>query len=346
MDFARATGSTDQTTDETESASRRAMLRAGLRAGAAAGAAVALGAVGVGTAGAAGAAGGKSLPYPDVTDTSHASERAARIFRGFFSAKSRHDPDELMTYFSRTDAYYIDASSGSIWPDWQALDDVFHAFLPPAPPEALSYPLRIVGDERSALVEFEDTPELFGSELRILGSVTFDERGKIVRWIDYWDGRSSLRQTSIGPTYPTEFKDDVSRASPAMRRAATRLQEAFTSGDAAAAVAAMSFDAVLEDMAAHTRVRGRPQIQRYLSRALGRLPYGPGASVAHVDGSEPGGGYEWHAAPVAAPMRRGHTALELDRDGQISRITAVYDSGLLSLSDYQALVALAAEPPV
>jgi hypothetical protein len=345
MDFARAAGAaagnTDQTRDETEGASRRAMLRAG----AAAGAAAALSAVGVAAAGTASASGGTALPYPDVTDTSHATERVARVFRGFFSAKSRHDADELMTYFSRTDAFYIDASSGNIWPDWQALDDVFHAFLPSAPPEALSYPLRIVGDERSALVEFEDTPELFGSELRILGSVTFDEHGKIVRWIDYWDGRSSLRRTSIGPAYPAEFKDEVTRAAAPMRNAASRLQEAFAAGDAAAAVAAMSFDAVLEDMAAHTRVRGRLQIQRYLSRALGRLPYGPGASIAHVDGGAPGGGYEWHAAPVAAPMRRGHTALELDRDGQISRVTAVYDAGLLSFADYQALVALAAEAP-
>jgi hypothetical protein len=193
------------------------------------------------------------------------------------------------------------------------------------------------------MVEFEDTPELFGNELRILGSVTFDDRGKIVRWIDYWDGRSSLRQTSIGPTYPTDFKDGVSHASPLVRRAASRLHAAFSAGDAAAAAALMSFDAVLEDMASHTRVRGRPQIERYLSRALGRLPYGPGASVAHVDGSDMGGGYEWNAAALAAPMRRGQTALELDRSGQISRITAVYDAGLLSFSAYQSLVSLAAE---
>lgn len=325
--------------DRAEATSRRTMLRAG----AAAGAAVALSAAGVR---AASASDSGPPPYPDVTDTSHASERVAHIFRGFFSAKSRHDPDELMTYFSRTDAFYIDASSGNVWPDWQALSDVFHAFLPSAPPEALSYPLRIVGDEHSAMVEFEDTPELFGSELRILGSVTFDDRGKIVRWIDYWDGRSSLRQTSIGPAYPTDFKDGGTPASSLVRQAVSRLHEAFAAGDAAAAVASMSFDAVLEDMAAHTRVRGHLQIQRYLSRALGRLPYGPGASVANIEGGHLGGGYEWHAAATAAPMRRGHTALELDRNGQISRVTAVYDSGLLSDSDYRSLVSLAAEAPL
>jgi hypothetical protein len=326
-----------------EATSRRALLRAGAAAGAAA-ALSAGGALGARPARAASASGGP-LPYPDVTDTSHASDRAARIFRGFFSAKSRHDPDELMTYFSPTDAYYIDASSGNVWPDWQALSDVFHAFLPPAPPDALSYPLRIVGNEHSALVEFEDTPQLFGSELRILGSVTFDRHGKIIRWIDYWDGRSSLRHNTIGPTYPTDFKDDVTHASPLVRHAAAALQQALSAGDAAATVSLLSFDATFEDMAAHTRVRGRLQIQRYLSRALGQLPYGPGASLAHVVGGDLGGGYEWSAAQVAAPMRRGHTAIELDPGGQISRVTAVYDSGLLTYEAYQSLVSLAAEAP-
>ena len=57
------------------------------------------------------------------------------------------------------------------------------------PADAISYPLRIVGDARSATVEFEDAPAFFGHELRILGSVTFDSNHKIIRWIDYWDGR-------------------------------------------------------------------------------------------------------------------------------------------------------------
>ena len=49
-------------------------------------------------------------------------------------------------------------------------------------------------------------------------------------------------------------------------------------------------------MALHTRVEGQLQIQRYLTRGLTLLPYGPGASLVHVDGSDRGGGYEWHAA--------------------------------------------------
>jgi hypothetical protein len=82
------------------------------------------------------------------------------------------------------------------------------------------------------------------------------------------------------------------------------------------------------------------------TRALGQLPYGPGAAVAHVEGSTLGGGYEWTAAPVASPMRRGHTCIELDGTGLISRLTAIYDSSLLSYSAYQSLVGLAAEAPL
>jgi hypothetical protein len=111
-------------------------------------------------------------------------------------------------------------------------------------------------------------------------------------------------------------------------------------------VGLFSFDAVHEDMAAHCRLRGQLQIQRYYTRALGSLPYGPGAALVHVEGSRQGGGYEWTAAPLASPMRRGHTCVELDETGKISRLTAIYDSSLLSYSAYTALVGLAAEAPM
>jgi len=295
------------------------------------------------------AAPGHALPYPDIVDTSHASKEVARIMRGFFTAKSRHDPDELMTYFDKQDAFYIDASSGSVWPDWDALDAVFHAFLPSAPPDALSYPIRIVGDEHSALVSFEDTPSLFGRELRILGSVTFNRRRKIVRWIDYWDGRSSQTHLPIGccfGPYPTDFHDGVVNASATIKKVAQALQNAFSVGDAAKAAQLFTPDAVFEDMALHTRVEGQLQIQRYLTRGLGLLPYGTGgtsASLVHVVGSDQGGGYEWHAAMGALPLQRGITALELDDNGKITRFTTIYDSFQFPDQTYKSLVALGAE---
>jgi hypothetical protein len=127
---------------------------------------------------------------------------------------------------------------------------------------------------------------------------------------------------------------------------ARALAAAFAAGDAEAALALMSYDVVHEDMAAHTRVRGQLQVGRYYARALAALPYGTGSSLAHVEGSRLGGGFEWRAAAIASPMRRGHTCIELDQFGQISRLTVIYDSSLISYQAYQGLVGLAAEAPM
>jgi hypothetical protein len=327
---------------------RRTMLRAG----AAAGTAAALGAVGLFAAGTTSAAiatshGSKGLPYPpDVTDTSHCTPEVANILRGFFTAKSQHDVPTVMSFFSRENTVYIDAVLGIALTSWVQVNDLFSSVFPNLPATALSYPVRIVGDARSAAVEFVDTPPFFGEELRALSPVVFDSQGKIIRWVDYWDGRSSVTQNIIASTYPTDFRDPEHNADGVVVQAARALQSAFAAGDAAAASALMSADVVHEDMAAHTRVRGQLQAQRYYTRALGRLPYGPGAAVVHAEGSRQGGGYEWSAAPGAAPMRRGHTCIELDEAGQISRLTAIYDSSLLSFPAYQSLVGLAAEAPL
>ena len=282
-------------------------------------------------------------PYPDVADTTHASPGAAAAFRAFFGPKSAHDPKALMDRFSRNGVLYIDVTSGGIWPSWESLNAIFSGFLPKAPPQALSYPLRIYGDETSAVVAFVDTPQLFGRELRILGAVSFDKDGRVIRWMDYWDGRSSGAKNVIGPAYPTDFHDDLGNATGVIADAAKRLQQAFAASDAAAAAAMFSPDATFEDMAMHSQILGRLAIQRYLARALGKAPYGPGAAVAHVVGSDQGGGYEWRAAP-SFPMKRGITALALDEHGQITHLTVVYDGSLLSDADYRALAQLTVEP--
>jgi len=192
-----------------------------------------------------------------------------------------------------------------------------------------------------------DTPDFFvPQELRALSSVPFDSQGKIIRWAGYGDGRSALIPSAIAKSYPADFRDSEQNADPAVVRAAQKLQAAFAAGHAAAAVALMSADVVHEDMAAHTRLRGQSQALRYCRRALGQLPYGPGAALVHAEGGSRGGGYEWPAAPCAAPMRRGRTAVELDEAGQISRLTAIYDSSLLSYAACQSLAGLAAEAPL
>jgi hypothetical protein len=322
-----------------------------LRAGAAAGTAAAVGAAGIFATGTARAAttasGNQALPYPPgVTDTSHCTPEVAEIFRGFFTAKSEHDVTAFMSYFSKANTTYIDASLGIPLTSWEQVNNEFTSLFPTLPATALSYPLRIVGDARSAAVEFVDTPAFFGFEIRALSPVVFDSQGKIIRWVDYWDGRSSLFPNTIPSSYPTDFRDSEQNAGSAVVQAAGALQAAFAAGDAAAAVALMSADVVHEDMAAHTRVRGQFQAQRYYTRALGQLPFGPGAALVHAEGSRQGGGYEWSAAPNAAPMRRGHTAIELDQAGKISRLTAIYDSSLLSYTAYQRLAGLAAELPL
>lgn len=285
----------------------------------------------------------ESLPYPAVTDISHASPAVAARFQGFFTAKSRHQPGMLMTYFAKDKVLYIDASSGGIWPSWESLNKIFTTFMPKWPASGLSYPTRIYGDEHSALVAFTDTPELFGKELRILGAVSFDENGKIIRWMDYWDGRSAQRVTApLKPSYPTDFHDDVGNAAGKIHDIAAALDTAFAAGDAKEAAAMFSYDAAFEDMALHAQILGRLAIERYLTRALGAVPYGKGAALAHVVGSDQGGGYEWKPAASFA-MKRGNTALALDRDGKIARLTVVYDSGLLPDARYHALVELSAE---
>jgi hypothetical protein len=331
-----------------------------LRAGAAAGTAAAPGAAGIFAAGTASAAtaaadagartagGGTGRPPcpSGVTDTSHCTPEAAEIFRGVFTAKSEHDAATFLSYFSTASTVYMDAVLGVALPGLQAVSGFFTQYLPSLPAAAISYPLRIVGDTRSAAVELVDTTAFFGYEIRALSSVTFDGNRKIIRWVDYWDGRGSLQPEVITSGYPTDFRDSEQNADPAAVQAARALQAAFAAGDAAAAVALMSYDVVHEDMAAHTRVRGQEQAQRYYARALEQLPYGPGAALAHADGGRQGGGYEWSAAPVAAPMRRGHTCVELDQAGKISRLTAIYDSSLLSYAAYQSLAGLAAEGPL
>ncbi|WP_216901253.1 hypothetical protein [Nocardia alni] len=72
----------------------------------------------------------------------------------------------------------------------------------------------------------------------------------------------------------------------------------------------------------------------------------PAAAISYpqrIVGDVRSGGYEWSASPDAAPMRRGHTCVELDAAGKISRLTVVYDSSLLNYTAYQSLVGLAAE---
>ncbi len=280
--------------------------------------------------------------YPDVVNTSHATPQAASFFKSYFTAKSEHKPVPTTDHFSDAHLTYIDAALG--WPFYskKGMTDLFEQYMPKWPPTGLSYPTRISGDTHSALVAFTDTPELFGGEIRILAAIDFKD-GKIVRWIDYWDGRSfgaemAAKFRTPADKFPTNFDYDVASdgASAKIKDAAQKLAAAFASSDAKAAAALFSYDAVYLDRALRARILGKLAIGKYLSRVLANAPDGNGAKLVHVVGSDQGGGYEWTNADGS--VKRGIVAIELNSAGQIDRLDTTWDNGVMSDADLQALV--------
>lgn len=288
-----------------------------------------------------------AIEFPEIADASHATVQATAFFHSFFTAKSRHDVDATMDHFSRTTLTYMDATLGWAFYTHEALTSVFAQYMPKWPPAGLSYPTRILGDEHSALVAFTNTPELFGGEIRVFAAVDITG-GKIVRWIDYYDGRhfgAQLAATlrTAADKFPTDFKESqaVDNASARIREVASTLHAALASNDYQSAASLFSSDAVYEDMTLRTQVPGRLAIERYLRRALATLPAGVGSSLLHVLGGDMGGGFEWQAAPAyRTTARRGITAIGLDQDGKISRLTTVWDGATISDADIRTLVTL------
>jgi len=282
-----------------------------------------------------------------IVDTTHATREAAEFFHSFFTAKNRHDVDATMNHFSKTTLTYMDATLG--WPfyTYDALKDVFVQYMPKWPPSGLSYPTLILGDQQSALVAFTDTPELFGGEIRILAAIDIKD-SKVIRWIDYWDGRHfgaelAAKLRTPADKFPTDFKENTAldNAAPTIRAAAGKLQAALAGNDAKGAAALFSSDAVYEDMTLRAQVLGRLAIERYLGRAVAKLPAGAGSSLLHVVGGDMGGGYEWQAAPAyRASLRRGISAITLDQDGKITRLTTVWDGAMIPDADIKALILL------
>jgi hypothetical protein len=285
--------------------------------------------------------------YPEVVSTSHATPEAAAFFKSYFTAKSEHKPVPTTDHFSEAHLTYIDAALG--WPFYskKGMTDLFETYMPKWPPAGLSYPTRISGDTHSALIAFTDTPELFGGEIRILAAIDFKD-GKIVRWIDYWDGRSfgaemAAKMRTPPDKFPTNFDYDVASegASAKIKDVAQKLSAAFAAGDAAAADALFTNDAAYLDRALRVRILGKQAIGKYLGRVLATAPYGKGAKLVHVVGSDQGGGYEW--TNDASSVKRGIVAIDLNSAGQIVRLDTTWDNGVMSDADLQALVLLSVE---
>ena len=281
------------------------------------------------------------MPYPDIADTSHATPAAAAFFRSFFTAKTGKDVEATHAHFHPGKTVYFDATLGWALPSNADVRNMWEQYMPQWPAGAKSYPTQILGDMTSAVVFVTDTPELFGGEIRTI-SIADLEDGKMVRLVDYWDGRGfgaelagSLRVPA--ESYPRDLgvRTVTSRPGP-VAAAARELTAAFAASDTDRAGELFSYDAVFEDMALRTQLRGQAAIVRYLRRALPALPYAR-ASVRHVAGSGQGGGYEWRVD--GQPVAVGAAALELGQDGKITKFTVVWDGSLL---DDRAITTLAA----
>ncbi|QLL12569.1 nuclear transport factor 2 family protein [Pseudomonas chlororaphis] len=290
---------------------------------------------------------GSAVPYPDIADISHAEPETARLFKSFFAFKSQKNIDKTMAYFSSRLLTYTDATFG-----WnQDSPDAIRKVLPHAG-QGISYPTRILGGSirgaGSAVVEFTDTPELFGGELRIVGAVDFKD-GKIIRWIDYWDSSSYNEERyhqfrKSEDQFPTDFKESgiPQNASKRIHDISRRLQSALAKGDAPTAAALFSNDAVFEDLAVRTQIRGQAAIERYFDRIRSAAPYAMESRLRHIVGSDLGGGFEWYGR-ASTGVTTGIMALTLDQNGKISRAASMYDGRLLGKSKASDLRSLAAE---
>ncbi|MEW6153883.1 MAG: hypothetical protein AB1673_07830 [Actinomycetota bacterium] len=265
----------------------------------------------------------------------------AETIEDFFRTKTACDVAGTMSFFSPDLVTYTDATLGWDIGTFEALHAIFEQYMPNWGPPARSYSTGIFSNEHSALIHMVDTPELFGGELRILAAVDFLD-GKIVRWVDYWDATpfdpdlyAQMRTPADG--FPADLKDDVvaTQAAPAMVAAAAALQSAFAAGDAEAAAALLHPDVAHEDMTLRTRVLGRIETSAYLARVLTDVPYGRGSALRHVVGGRRGGGFEWTAGDGLV----GITAIELDAEGLISKVTSVYDGRQVPVGRRSAVLA-------
>jgi hypothetical protein len=283
------------------------------------------------------------LPYPDIADTSAATPELVAFMKAFFAAKSRAKLDETMSFLSPDLINYSDVTLGAENLGWAAIRATFARLMPNWPATALSYPTRLVGDMTSALVAFTDTPELFGGELRILGTVDFKD-GKIVRWLDFWDARGfpntfglPFKTLAVPAQYYAARVGE--NADPRLQQVAHALVTAMSTGNVGAAAALFASDAIYEDMVLRNQIQGRLAISRYLTRSLALLPHGMGCTYSHSVGSSQGGAVEWFGAGTTL-VRAGVTALLLDQSGLITRATSIYDGNLLTSAQVAHLISL------
>jgi hypothetical protein len=257
-----------------------------------------------------------------------------------FQDKTNRDLDRFTAHFSQQVVTYTDATLGLQLGTWAVLRTTFAQLMATWPPTIRSYPTKVLGDARSAMVFFTDSPELFGHEIRAIAPIDFVD-GKIVREVDYWDGRHfGIAATQAIRTSPDQFPTDFGEGKVGEQSSATMR------GVAAALVSGLSADlfandAVFEDLTLHTSIVGQSAIRGFLDRSRALLPYGVGTTIRHTVGSALGGGYEW--VKKGAQVDHGVVALELDRQGSVTHFTAVWDGSLVDDATLTALLATTLE---
>lgn len=285
--------------------------------------------------------------YPQIADTSHASWEVTNFFRGYYTTKSLHDIDIWLDFFHPTEVVFFDTTAYQSFLNRSTVEKEIPKLAATWHSDGRSYPFQILGNTAGAILHTVDTPGLFGAEVRIMSAIDFRD-GKITRQVDYWDARRNPLLPGRLPESPVPLNlglDTVDeRAAPEMDKVAHQLNEALATGDATAAAALFSNDAVFEDFTLRTRQEGQLAIGRYLQRILPKIPYGVGATLLHVLGSARGGGYEWRPHNASNhSVRNGITSLELDESGAIVQLTTIWDGSLMSDSDIRALALLSLE---
>ena len=265
----------------------------------------------------------------DLPDASRANEEALRFFHDLLRAKSAKNVDATMQFFSRETFTYADGTLGFVFKGWEALHGAYSSMMP-GWGDGESYPVMVWGElengDGSALVHLVNTPEMFGGEARIFASVDV-RRGRVVRWVDYWDSRAFSESQFLGMSdqlaFPSDFGEHRSAASaaPTLIATAEAFHLALTGGSAFALGALLHPDVTFEDVALGTARRGLTAVAEHLTAAAVAQPFGRGAQLRRVVGGKRGGAYEWRAANG----RPGITCLSIDGEGGVLRIVAAYD---------------------
>jgi hypothetical protein len=280
-------------------------------------------------------------PADPGADIGNATPEAIALVTAFFRDKTARDPERFMANFSRNQLTCGDGTLGVKYSTWSEVQAAMAQAMPAWPVTSRAYPTKILGDARSAMVFYVDSPEMFGNEIRVMAPIDFRD-GKIVRQVDYWDGRHFGTATTHAIRIPRDrFATDFGEAavgeqSPAaLRDVVSALSGAFATGDSASAADLFTTDATFQDLTLHLSFTGRPSIQGFLDRSFTRLPYGLGTSVRHIVGNAQGGGYEWRRQD--APVPQGVIALELHHS-HITRFTTVWDGSLINDATFTALL--------